>query len=180
MRRKNKRGISGVVATVLIVLITIAAVAVIAGFVIPFTKDSLKKSTECIALRDALKFDDSFGYNCYKDGSNALSIRASNDDVINEISSIALVFSSEDNSEKIEIISNGKEIINENGKLTMLDSSKDIKLIGKGEIATYVYQSADSELFNKVEVYPILASGRICDMSDSIELKVCRDDIEIS
>jgi len=91
---KNKRGISPIIATVLTIMITIAAVAIIAGFVVPFVKNSLQKSTECLPYKEYYLFDESFGYNCKDNANNlyAFSIKASFDKALSEkIEGIRLV-----------------------------------------------------------------------------------------
>ncbi len=64
---KNKKGVSGIIATVLLILITITAVFLIASFVIPFIRDNLENRNEltCFELGDKAKLvrDKS----CYQD-----------------------------------------------------------------------------------------------------------------
>ena len=65
---KERGGVSTVVATVLIVMLTIAAVALLAQFLIPFIRDTLAKSSECLEYKDYFKFKEEIGdnnYNCY-------------------------------------------------------------------------------------------------------------------
>src|SRR3989344_1782068 len=47
----NKKGVSEVVGVVLILLITITAVGVLTAFAIPFVKNNLKDSTNCLDVR---------------------------------------------------------------------------------------------------------------------------------
>ena len=75
----KRKGLSEVVSTVLMVLITIAAVAFVANLAIPFVKNNLQHSTECLSARDYFKFDDSLGYNCYdQTGLYGFSVQAGN------------------------------------------------------------------------------------------------------
>jgi hypothetical protein len=62
-------------------LLTIVAVAVIAGFIVPFVKNNLYQSTECLNYRSYFEFREIFEsggnnyrYNCYQNGMNGFSI----------------------------------------------------------------------------------------------------------
>ena len=75
----KRKGLSEVVSTVLVVLITIVAVAFVANLAIPFVKNNLQSSTECLSARDYFKFDDSLGYTCYdQNGLYGFSVQAGN------------------------------------------------------------------------------------------------------
>ena len=75
----KRKGLSEIVSTVLIVLITIAAVAFVANLAIPFVRNNLQSSTECIASRGFFKFDDAQGYDCYdQNGLYGFSVQAGN------------------------------------------------------------------------------------------------------
>ena len=54
----NKKGLSQIIATVLLLLMTIAAAAIIAGVVIPFTRERLDKGTECVTFQNHFKFQE--------------------------------------------------------------------------------------------------------------------------
>ena len=58
--RKNNKGMSGIVATVLLIMLTIVLGAFLAKFVIPFVKNNLSKSSECLDYRDHFSFQESF------------------------------------------------------------------------------------------------------------------------
>ena len=73
----NKLGLSTVIATVLILMLTIVAVAVLANFLIPFVKNSLQKSTECLDVQDKYSFEEREGLNCVSNmGEIILAVRA--------------------------------------------------------------------------------------------------------
>jgi flagellin-like protein len=75
---KNKRGLSPVIATVLTIMLTVAAVAALSAFVVPFVRNSLQKSSECMDYGSYYTFEES-GYNCYSGSFYAISIQTSFD-----------------------------------------------------------------------------------------------------
>ncbi len=171
---KNNRGMSSVVASVLLILITISAVAIISTFIIEFTDKSLK-STECFDFRDYFSFDQSFDYNC-RDESNGIyliSVKSRPDNSSSEfIDGLSLRFMGDGNTATEHIIGGTPtgiiEMMDErigNGRLVIPKSGSRYSAL------TYNYSS--NEIYNKIEVYALLKGGKICDMSDSIEIVPC-------
>lgn len=180
----NKRGISPVVAEVLLVLLGIAAVGIVAGFVIPFVKDNLNKSTECLSYRDYFSFQEvfkygteSYRYNCRDSDGDAygISIKANSDVALaKNIAGFSIVFARPGLSKVIRV---DNETIVEGLILMGHNSGTELEVPRAGEVKTYVYSSEDS--FDKIEVYPVLKSGRICEMSDSIDIVECSSNIDL-
>ncbi len=177
---KNKRGISPVVATVLIIMITIAAVAALYGVIVPFVKDALTKSSECMGYMEFYTFDES-GYNCYEDidGSRlyAFSIKTKfNEELASESDSLKIVLTRKDaTSTQFEIKDDEQKedvwIMGEQGGI--------LRVPGAGSIISYVYST--TEEFERAELYPVLLSGRICgNEKDSIQLRECGEYRKIS
>ncbi len=179
--KKNKRGISQVVATVLIILITISAVAVLYAFIVPFVKNSLSRSTECMPYQEFYTFDES-GYNCFNSTLYAISIKTKFDkSLANDTDSLKIVLTKENGLNKIIDIKNGAPSSTEEEGIFILGSAyENLRLAGAGGIITYVYNSPDEE-FVSTEVYPVLKSGRICaDVKEEIKLISCTGDKLIS
>jgi flagellin-like protein len=63
--KNDKRGISGIVTTVLLILVAITAVALIAAFLIPFIKGTLGDSQDCFKILGKLEIVQ--GANTYYD-----------------------------------------------------------------------------------------------------------------
>jgi len=186
---QNKKGVSDVVTTVLIIMLTIAAIGVIAGFVVPFVKESLQKSTECKDYQGFYTFDESFKLNCNINniytfsiktigigagesnfsigkGENTTNYTVSANKVLAEnVAGIKLILTKSDGTTKsAEINSTSDSIVMYGGETFALPEP--------GEIRSYNYSSADE--FKSAEVYPILKNGRICaDVKESIEIKPC-------
>lgn len=181
--KHNKRGVSPIIATVMLIMLTIAAVGIIAGFLIPFVKKSLSDSTVCFSYRNYFEFEDKFGYNCYSsDGVNylhAVSVKSGSDTSKEaNIKGFELVFSEMGSSTKKSAV-NGASASSEIGGLRMLDETKDeIAVPQAGEMRTYVFNGG-SNVYKGVEVYPVLQTGKVCEASDKVDLKICKTDLAI-
>ena len=73
--KKDKRGISELVATILLVLLTVGAVFILAGVIIPFIKNSLGESTSCIKVFKEIGIEKN---SCYTDDNTTIVIKAGN------------------------------------------------------------------------------------------------------
>jgi len=175
--KQNKRGVSEVVTTVLIVMLVVAAIGVIAGFVVPFVKNSLQKSTECTDYKGFYTFDESLESSSFKSNCNAgnnytFSIKAGSDNntAVN-VAGIKLIFIRPDGTTNSTEIKNG--FLSGTGGIRMFDNgTTNLMLPGSSGIRSYNYSS--EETFESAEVYPILKSGRICaDIKESIKIKPC-------
>lgn len=176
---KSKRGVSPIIATVLLLLLTIAGVSIIAGVLIPFIKDSLTKSTACLAYQNYFKFSDTFSYNCYqKSGSNnlhAVTIKTeASSELADNVIGFELVFLKTGSSKKASVIGGSDKT----SEMRMLESTEAKFIVPlPGETMTYVFTNAN--VFEGVEIYPVMSNKKICDKTDSINLAECRGGITI-
>ena len=170
----KKRGVSSVVATMLLIVLTIVSIAILASFTVPFVKKSLK-STDCFEFRSYFKFDNSFGYNCYNENniqkSYLITLKADGSSTEQKPESLSLRFF-KNTGVTVVNIKNGDTLPD----MIMLDPSLGPSLIipiagGTYPLLSYNYTSND--LYNKVEVYPVLADNKVCDKSDSIKIIKC-------
>lgn len=174
----GKRGLSEVVTTVLIIMLSVAAIGIIAGFVVPFVKNSLQKSSECLQYDNYLTFSEESGLNCYLlSGQNYLhgvSITAlNNKELAENVEGIVLVFRAP-NAESKTITARTGAASSEfwmPAKTDLGVAHSDIEIPSPGETRTYVYNA--SMQFNSADVHPLLKSGRICDNKDTINLISC-------
>lgn len=170
----RKRGISSIVAIVAIIMITLAAVVIIVSYIIPLVRDSLNEGTECFGLEDYFKFDEDYGYNCYKNISGynlyGLSVGADSGGAgEKKIKGLKLAFVKTGGTESFEIIE-GDSVSSSNKGMRMVEvGESNLKVPEAGEVVTYVYNT--SELFSEVRVLPILESDRTCEVTDSIRIK---------
>ncbi len=173
----NKKGLSSIVATVLIIMITISALAILAGFLVPFVKNSLTKGTECTDYNEYYIFDESFNYNCYNistgDNIYLISVKKSSDrDLENNSDELRIVFKLKNGEQKTLPIKNGGNSSNLLGSI-LLPGENNLRVPRAGGTLTYVYNGSSSEIYESIEVYPVLKSGRICEQKDFINLGRC-------
>ncbi len=72
--KKNNKGISAVVATVLIILITVAAVTIIWAAIIPMIQNQLEEGTTCLDASQALTVLNK-GYTCFNDSGDEVRVQ---------------------------------------------------------------------------------------------------------
>ncbi len=187
----NKKGVSPVVATVLLILITIAGISIIAGVLIPFISNNLESSTACIEYQNYYEFSNEFSFNCYKEypaggagtqayvaqKGHAITLRAGSDGEVSEgIKGFEMIFLKTGSSKKF-VITNKTVVASVPGAQVLEGVSETFEIPKSGEIMTYVVN--DSSLYAGVEVYPVLDSGKVCDLSDSITLHLCPEGTNI-
>ena len=164
----KKRGLSDVIATVSLILLAVAAIGIISSFIIPFVRNNLEESSSCLDYRDYFTFDDGFGYNCYRDGLYAVSIRAGGSKEA-DVKGIKLVFTdATGESRSVSIEENSADFGRNEGKIRRVNVSLPIDVPKGGEVRTYIYNS--SSTFDVVDIFPFLESEKICDKTDSIKI----------
>ncbi len=176
----NKKAITSVVATVLIIMLTVSAIALLAGFVVPFVKNSLNKGTECINYRNFYTFDESFELNCYQSSSATgealyiLSVKTGSDKMLaNNSEEFRIVLTSKSGMANTISVKSGSEASHNEGGVWILGSNQNLRVPSPGGIVSYVYNGTNEEMFESAEIYPVLKSGRICEEKDSINLVRC-------
>lgn len=175
--KKNKRGLSPVIATVLTIMLTVAAVAALAAFVVPFVRDSLQRSSECLDYGSYYVFEES-GYNCNTENVYALSVKASFDKELAEsVAGFKIIFNDASGATRQAEVRTGAEA---SSISIMGDSSGVLRTPGAGGVVTYVYSAAPEDSFISAEVYPIVKSGRICgDVKETVKIIECSGDKKI-
>lgn len=168
-KMNNKKGVSTVVASVVIVMLTILVVIFISQFIIPYVKGNLQKSGECLDYQKYFSFDNSLGYNCKKTGTGyVLSVKASGQkELESNVGGLKLAFYGSGKSFGLEV-KDGKA----GNNTFFMKASGNFKVPKTGETQSYVYNV--SEIYDKVEVYTLLKSGRTCEAkNDEITLENC-------
>lgn len=185
LKRFDKKGISPVVATVALIMITVAAAVFIAGFVVPFVRNSLNEGTECLGYEDYFKFYEEFDYNCYRieDSSYlyALSIEAdtTSQNKVDNIKALRIQFLGAGENVGIDI-TNDAYANSDAGGMRMLNRTLPKLIVPeKGGVKTYIYNS--SVKFDTIEIYPVLKNDRICDQTDKIRIGgiACGQDVSL-
>lgn len=177
----NKNGLSTIVATISLVLITIVAAGIIAGIVVPLVKTQLNDAKECFGYEDYFTFYEDFEYNCRQNSSQSwlqgISVKADSvsEEKAENVKGFKLHFLGDGSSESADV-EEGKII----GEIRMLNSSiTHLEVPVQGEVRTYVYES--DKVFDFIEIYPVMKSGRVCDETDRIDIRgaVCNPSINL-
>lgn len=167
-----KRGLSQVVATVLLILLTLAAVAIIATVLVPFVKNNLEGSTNCISPQKRFVFDDS-EYTCFERSSgyalNGVSVKATGESSAEDAPSFVLDFINEGSSTSAPVV-DGSSVSLTNGGLRMISMSQNtLDIPATGELRTYVYNSTVP--VDRIEIHTKLKGGKVCPAGDTISLR---------
>ncbi|MDO8564155.1 MAG: hypothetical protein Q7R87_04050 [Nanoarchaeota archaeon] len=166
----NKKGVSNVIASVVLVALTVVALVIIAQFVVPFVKNNLQKSGECLDYQKYFVLDNSFGYNCKKNGIGyVISVKAEGQkELEDKVSGLKLVLYNGAITAPLEV----KDGKTRETTFFMIDPGN-FKVPKTGEIQSYAYNV--SQTFDRVEIYTLLKSGRTCETpNDQGSLGACR------
>jgi len=174
----NKRGVSAVIATVLLILLTVTAVAILAGFIVPFVRDSLEGSTACIDYTDYFKFEERFEvgeqtlrYNCYNKDTGVhgafVKAGAAQARISAEVDGFELVFLKAGGGDSARVSIPGSDTTRIGGGSSSTPSP--------GEGFIYIYNAGTEIYDGEIAVYPRLKSGKLCEKSDTITLRECGD-----
>lgn len=165
-----KKGISPVIATVLLLLLTIVAVSILTYFVVPFLNGNLENSGDCFDLLNKVSLEEN-SYTCYTylssgstQGRTAFSLRV---DYEEPVQVKVLLYKPGRTSADNMILRDGANY----STLRMLDQdfSQTLDLPYKGAVRTYVL----SDVYEQIEVNPVLSSGKVCNEQRSIRLQPC-------
>ena len=92
---------------------------------------------------------------------------------------IALCSSENEQEAQCKIVSyEGKKVLCEVQSVTQ--NTKEFDIPQRGEIITYVYSFPEPEEYTKMEIYPVLKSGRVCEKSDEINIVGCAGEVDLS
>ncbi len=171
----QKRGISPVIATVLLLLLTLVIAGILTYYVLPFVNNTLKGSGECFELLNMIELEQN-KYSCYyiSGDSNpqprtAFTLRV---DYAQPIDLKVIAYKPRRTSGESFVLKNGVDYP-AGTDVRMLDSGWDnpLEIPSNGQIRTYVLMEA----YEKIEVNPILKSGKVCNEQRSIILSPCTD-----
>ena len=158
---KIKKGLSGIIATVILIAITLAMAVVVWGIVSNLTEGRLDQASSCFNVFEKISLNKE--WTCYNSTSNETVFSVSIGDV--EISEVQLLISGSANASTIVIPS-------DNGYTRMYGGvySNSITLPTKNSAMTYVAnltQIGISGKPNSISIYPVVKRER-CQVSDTI------------
>lgn len=192
----NKKGLSEIVSTVLILLITISGIVLLSSIIVPYVNNKLSSGSECTPYNTGyFEFEDNLdgeNYNCYQEIKGDLTNPSSQTNRLYGFS-VKLDESGEEYFDKVEsfniILTKESSItlnINNSDKIGSLLELNETPtptkygLLEPGETITYRFNETFSaseggsrQVYDKADIYPVLKSGKICGLSDSIAIKPC-------
>jgi flagellin-like protein len=181
----EKKGVSAIVATVLLLLLTVAAVTALSQFIVPWVKNTLYGSTECLSYKDYFKFEekvDGNNLNCYKiygsDVYQAASIKVKPG--VNEsdenVRGFQISFQTESESKIFEI---NKTSGTDGNSAWVLGDKNSLPYKhyypSPGEIISYAFNAG--KIYDRAEIRAVLKNGKVCESSDSINIIKCEIEI---
>jgi flagellin-like protein len=153
----SNRSQSEVITSVLLILVVITSIVIVTNFVVPFVKKQLSGS-DCFDVADKIEVTSSDRYTCYNENTGTVSVQIHLGDISDKISGFSIVLGGA--STKNYKISNGTAtsgVVMYRG-----GAGLNLEVPGKNEERTYNFTGITSKP-DKINVYPILKDGRICD-----------------
>ncbi len=160
MIRKNKKGVSPIVATILLILLTIVLIFTISTFVVPFVKDQLSRG-DCFSYVGKLEVTDNIAYTCYKSTvtPKIMNVQVHRGDV--DLNSMKIIIGGASSS--IFIIKDG--ITDPN--IVMFDGTTTLTLPQKNGEKTYTLKNVNT-IPESISVAPVMTNGKTCDLTDTV------------
>lgn len=159
---KNKRGISGIVATVIMIALVMAAVSIIWAVINNMMKEKTASAESCFGNFEKVTLNAM--YTCYDSSTDYVQFSINIADT--DVDSVLIAVSSAGAIKSFEISNTPDEITNLGNYPTPVFGTDDIVLPGENAGKTYVtnYFSSEPDL---IEIAPVIG-GTQCGVSDSI------------
>lgn len=155
--RKDKRGISTLIATVLIIGITIAAFGIVYTFVMPIVREGIEASKFCADAQLSLVGER--GYSCYDSGSGTLYSQIARGPKNTSIDEIQIIYSEAGNS-FISTIGPSVGIVQPNGE----------------KVYNVSYNASGFTNIDSVSIAAVVGIGKkgsVCSPSPKITIDAC-------
>jgi hypothetical protein len=160
---KNKKALSGVIATVLLILLVTASIAIVWVFVNNIVTKNTESTQSCFDVESSGTVTINSYYTCYNTTEEEVQFSISIGDA--EIDSLIILITAEG-------ISKSFTLTNENANFTNLKPYKGaygdyVKLPGKNEGLTYVAKGFDGvDKIDSIKISPIIDENQ-CSASDT-------------
>jgi len=152
----KKKAISAVITNVLLVLVAVIGVSLIAAFIIPMVRDSLKGGTSCFDLRDYAKIV-SGDFTCYNSSLTSIMIERGMENF--SIEGFVVSIFKEGEAKRYDLIP-GTTVV---GVKMKGESDDTIKIPNPGEAKTYIFNISNG---NRAELAVINKGGKICSVGE--------------
>lgn len=181
----DKKGISGVVETILLILIVVIAIGILVAFLIPFVRKNLDEAGSCIDTINQIKLNPA--YTCYYSSGGNTGMLVNIEVEKLKIDEIVILLSGGGESKNIKI-KNGTLGSNDLNMYRDTPPWDDLVVPRENEGKTYwipfsfTGQPNFKYYMSKVEqvkIAPII-KGKQCDIVDDIFVKICSSNVELS
>ena len=168
--RIKKRGLSGVVSTIILVALVVIAITIIWAVINQVVKEKLEGAEKCSDLFNKIKLNDVYTCNSIDNTQTQVSVNL--EDVT--VEKLIISISGQGNSESFDLENGVSNSVIKN----LGDSSfgTPIQLVEKNQGRTYVFNTASilggGIVAETVKISPII-KGEICGVVDSVELENC-------
>ncbi len=157
--KMNKKGISGVVATVIMIALVLAAVAIVWGVVTNLIEDQLEESENCFNIFDKISLNSA--YTCYNTSNNKLLFSVSVGDI--KVNKILVSISGQGTTKSYTLASEEQTITG----LTMYPGGES-EIIMPEQNAGLTYISSEfPSTPDSIRISPIIGETQ-CGVTDSI------------
>jgi FlaG/FlaF family flagellin (archaellin) len=158
----KKRGVSGIVATVVMIALVMAVSGIVWVVVTNLISEQLNDAGSCLDVLDTVKINNE--YTCYNTSKGELMISLGIGDV--DIEKVIISVSGSGSSKSYEV---GRDDAESSAALMNYTGGNDVKLPGKNEGLTYRINTVTEGLGkpDSIKIYPV-ANGKQCDSTDSI------------
>jgi hypothetical protein len=162
---KNKKGISGVIATVLLIAISMAAVIIVWNVINNLISEKLEETESCFDIFGKVAINSR--YTCYDSTAKSLRFSLSIGDI--DVEKVVVSVSSAGDTKGYELTN--QVYLGED--LTKYGPEGDVKLPAKNGGSTYV-ASGFTASPDSIQLTPVI-QGKQCDTSDTLsEIDDCR------
>jgi hypothetical protein len=159
---KNRRGVSGVVVTVLLIALVVIVVAVVWAVVVNLVQDNIQGSESCFGNFNKIELNGL--YTCYDSSAGELQFSISIGDV--ELDKIIVFVSGSGSTKSIEL----SDVASTESAITPYGGAGEVKMPGSNAGKTYVLNLATAGIVGEpdlIRISPVI-SGNQCETSDSI------------
>ncbi len=159
IHKKNKKGISSIIATLLLIVLTVVLIVVVWSVVNNLIKGKISQSSACFGNFDEVTLNDL--YSCYDYDLKNVQISLNIGDI--DVGGVLVSIASGSQTKSFTLTNELKSISN----LTYYDETSPVKLPDKNSGVTYIYSWGGSDIPNSIQIAPIIEEQQ-CPASDSI------------
>lgn len=158
---RTKRGLSGVITTMMLILLALVLVGVIWAVVTNLVGENLEETQSCFGLQEKITINEA--YTCYSTGAGELNISLGRTDV--SLDELIVFISGAGQTQSFSLTTNAQAVSN----VEFANGTTNVFLPGEntGYLYTYNYSGAGfSGVPDKIDIVPVI-NGNQCDVVDS-------------